>query len=292
MCCGNSITLLLSLSIVGSLLVRAQNPVKIKSTPEGFLIVPVFINGSGPYQFVLDTGTNCTLIRQKLLPKLGIREGKDVPLKVINGMIGTREVSLDKVGVGSVGVAGLQAIALDGSLIEQYAGKAAGVLGEDFLRHFDILLDNRAKELTLDSEGALSSALRGEHVPLILHGAAGKQGTLDRPTIEVRLHRGSNGLRFLIDSGANHGVLVADDHLSFQGNYVSSGSLRTLNGKSHCRLALVKAEIGLQILPPMEIAACEGTARKESDVDGFLPTNLFQRIFLGHLEGYVIVNPQ
>ena len=39
------------------------------------ILVPVMVNGSGPYDFVLDTGTSMTLIDPKLAAQLSITVG-------------------------------------------------------------------------------------------------------------------------------------------------------------------------------------------------------------------------
>lgn len=269
----------------------AQNPVKLKSTPNGFLIVPVSINGSGPYPFVLDTGSNCTLVRESLMTQLGIRHGKDSLLNLINGISIARTAHLDKIIVGNVGVASLEVSALNGSEIEPYAHSAQGVLGEDFLGHFDVLLDNRRKELTLDSEGKLSNILTGQHIPLLLNGVAGNQRTKNRPIIEVRLYHGSGAFRFLVDSGSNQGILLANDSRIFHGGDLTTGTLRTLSNQSRCQFAFIRPEAGMQLLPGLEVAECDDTTRGRSDVDGFLPTNIFDCLFLSHSNGYLLVNP-
>lgn len=268
----------------------AQSPVKLKSTATGFLIVPVSINGSGPYEFILDTGSNCTLVRNSLMTKLGVPQGRESALNLINGRSFARTAHLDKIVVGNVGVASLEVFALNGSEIEVYAHSAEGVLGEDFLRNFDILIDNRNRELTLDSTAKLSSILTGEHIPLLLNGIAGNKLTKNRPIVEVRIYPGSAALRFLVDSGSNYGLLLVGSQM-FRSGEPSSGTLRTLSGQSRCQFAFIRPKAGMQFLPRFQVAECEGSIRGRSDVDGFLPTNIFERLFLSHSNGYVLVNP-
>src|SRR5207249_2248521 len=68
------------------------------------IIVPVKINGKGPYKFVLDTGATFTCIDQKLVDELKLPEWKG-PLGIgivqpIGGSV--KFVSLDTIEVGNV----------------------------------------------------------------------------------------------------------------------------------------------------------------------------------------------
>ena len=57
----------------------AQTIIKLTTPSSGYLIAPVSINGSGPYPFLLDTGSNTTLVRNELLDTLGISSQKSDP---------------------------------------------------------------------------------------------------------------------------------------------------------------------------------------------------------------------
>ena len=41
-----------------------------------------------------------------------------------------------------------------------------GILGEDFLEHFDMLIDNAHSLLCLDDTGAMRAGVKGTHIPL------------------------------------------------------------------------------------------------------------------------------
>ena len=42
-----------------------------------------------------------------------------------------------------------------------------GILGEDFLEHFDMLIDNVHRLLCLDNSAAMRTEVKGPHIPLI-----------------------------------------------------------------------------------------------------------------------------
>src|SRR5215813_6584559 len=48
-------------------------PVPVQTVGGYLMIVPVTINGAGPYQFLLDTGTNTTLVDPSLAAELSLK---------------------------------------------------------------------------------------------------------------------------------------------------------------------------------------------------------------------------
>ncbi len=75
--------------------------VRIKLVNEYLIVVPVTINGLGPYDFVLDTGSNNTMLDQKLADELALPHGKAT---TIIGANGSR--SLSAVYAESLSIAG------------------------------------------------------------------------------------------------------------------------------------------------------------------------------------------
>ena len=69
-------------------------------------------------------------------------------------------------------------------------------------------------------------------------------------------------------------------------------TLRTFIGNSRCRIDLVTLEFGKNTFPDLRLASCEGVTRDKVDVDGTLPTNIFDRLFISHASGYAIANPR
>ena len=180
----------------------AQTVTKLNAIDGGFLIVPVSINESGPYSFILDTGTNRTLIRNDLLETLGISSKRLVPLNMTNGVTYARETVAKSVAVAGLSVNDLEVEGIDSSQFTRMWASVQGVLGEDFLKHFDVLIDNRAKTLTLDYASDLAASLSGDHLPLSFSGRRGNYSTADRLVLDVRLPS-VDTLHFQLDSGTD-----------------------------------------------------------------------------------------
>jgi predicted aspartyl protease len=93
------------------------------------IIVPVSINGSGPYHFLLDTGCAKTMVNQKLADELGLpRVGGD---KTVVGVLSSSTMAI--VHVNSLSIAG--ATVSGGELFSTdhpatVTGKVRGVLAK------------------------------------------------------------------------------------------------------------------------------------------------------------------
>ena len=67
--------------------------------------------------------------------------------------------------VGGLTVLQMSVNTLDSTVLSQDYQRLSGILGESFLKHFDILLDNERKMLVLDRTSRLADSLSGEQLP-------------------------------------------------------------------------------------------------------------------------------
>ena len=269
---------------------HAQAVTQLQTTSHGFLIVPVSINGSGPYSFFFDTGSNRTLVRKELLESLGVASGILVPVHMATGVSYVHQAVASSVAVAGLAVHDLEIEEIDADQLSKFEGSFQGILGEDFLKHFDILIDNHAKTLTLDETSELAHSVTGDRLPLSFSGTRGAQSTTDRLVFDLKLLSSGETAHFLIDSGANHTFFFPPKPLPFHSRSRHAGTLQTFSGSGRCHIDVVPLEIGKDTLPAVGLAFCEGM-RSNTDVDGTLPTNTFKRLFISHSGAYAIANP-
>jgi len=254
------------------------------------LVVPVSINESGPYSFVLDTGSNRTLIRNDLLKTLGISSQRLVPLNMPNGVIYVHETVAKSVAVAGLSVNDLEIEGIDAIQITRMGASIQGILGQDFLKHFDVLIDNRAKTLTLDITSDLAGSLSGEHLPLSFFGRFGNHPSVDRLVLNAKLPS-IGRLFFLLDSGSNSAFFFPSKAVRDLAGGTFRGTLTTPRGNSECRINFVTLEIGKSTFHDQKLASCKDVKRDDVDVDGTLPTGMFDRLFISHAQAYAIANP-
>jgi hypothetical protein len=73
--------------------------VRFRIVKDYLIIVPVTINGSGPYDFVLDTGSNNTMLDQKLADELALPRGDDTTSLGVMGSTTLSSVSANSLSV-------------------------------------------------------------------------------------------------------------------------------------------------------------------------------------------------
>jgi hypothetical protein len=285
-------TILYAVCLAFPTLTFAQTIIKLTTASWGYLIVPVSLNGSGPYPFLLDTGSNSTLVRNELLDTLGISSKKLTPAHVMAGVSYLRPTVVDIVTVADLSINGLEIEGIDADQISRLRVPVQGVLGEDFLKHFDILIDNHAKTLTLDHGFDLAHSLTGDHLPLSFSGMRSGHSTADRLVLGLNLPSSKVTTHLLIDSGTNYAAFFPLKPMPAGGGAMPGATLRTFSGNRRCRVDSVTLTFGTHTFPDMRLVSCEGLTRDKVDVDGMLPTNIFDRLFISHASGYAIANPR
>jgi hypothetical protein len=285
-------TILYAVCLAFPTLTFTQTIIQLTPAGWGYLIVPVSINGSGPYPFLLDTGSNSTLVRNELLDTLGISSKKFTPAHVTAGVSYLRQTVAESVTVAGLSIHGLEIEGIDADQISRLRVPIQGVLGEDFLKHFDILIDNHAKTLTLDHGFDLAHSLTGDHLPLSFSGMRSGHSTADRLVLGLNLPPSEVTTHLLIDSGTNYATFFPLKPMPPGGGAMPSATLRTFIGNSRCRVDFVTLKFGTNTFPDVRLVSCEGLTRDKVDVDGMLPTNIFDRLFISHASGYAIVNPR
>ena len=122
----------------------------LKGPNEAALAVPVYINGRGPINFVLDTGATLTCIdvslaRELRLPELGAMSGVAIGA-MSTGAIQT--VRMDSLRVGNASAYDITACRLDLAPLRAALG-VQGLVGLNFLKQFDVALDFNRRVVTL-----------------------------------------------------------------------------------------------------------------------------------------------
>src|SRR5207244_3929164 len=127
-------------------------PFELAPPNDAAIIVPVKINGHGPYKFVMDTGATFTCIDQKLVDQLKLPEWRG---QFGVGVLMPREgdvklVSIDSLEVGNVKATEMKACAIEFSRLQTGGLDARGLLGLNFLKSFHVNIDFKKHVLHLD----------------------------------------------------------------------------------------------------------------------------------------------
>ena len=116
------------------------------------IIVPVKINGKGPYKFVLDTGATFTCIDTKLVEQLKLPDwkGQFGTAVLTPGEGSVRLVSLDSLEVGEAKATKLQACTIDLQQMQKMGLDVKGLVGLNFLKPYRMSIDFEKRVLKLE----------------------------------------------------------------------------------------------------------------------------------------------
>lgn len=118
------------------------------------LLVPVYVNGAGPFNLVLDTGATFTCVTTAVAEQLQLPEQRGA-VGFGAGVHATARVPIiryDSLRVGNASVSDMAGCVLDLTSLEAIGASVDGLLGLNFLRAFDVQLDFRRNVLTLTAQ--------------------------------------------------------------------------------------------------------------------------------------------
>lgn len=100
--------------------------------------VPVMVNGSGPYRFLLDTGASSSILSATVANRLKIKVGRGHTLLTGGGNIPVT-LRLIRLQVGETELEKLEIVVANFPLMQSL--EVDGILGADYLRRFKVAID-------------------------------------------------------------------------------------------------------------------------------------------------------
>src|SRR5215469_7099492 len=262
------------------------------------IVIPVRINQSGPFDFMVDSGSQVTVIDPSLAAQLDLKPQGKVGLVSVASYAQASATVLNTLEADSKVVEKTPAIVQEIRPIQAADPRIRGVLGESFLAHFDLFVDYQHKLLCLDETSAMRDSVRGEHVPFVLpQHPEDELPFIERLVISVHLSgTGTRPILLQLDSGSDGLILYA-------GKEANSDLLKqaTLQGGD-----VSKAQRAFAILPPQNMRIGTHTLSHvyfvtpvsvqhnvpAMEADGVLPTVLFQRVYFSHSGHFIVFDPK
>jgi predicted aspartyl protease len=249
----------------------------------GGVVIPVQINGRGPYRLVVDTGSSRSAVSRKLAVETGAPVVARTEVVSIGQETSRLVVKLDRVEAGPAARPDILASVIPDEELRALTPGVDGVLGQDFLAAFDYTLDYRKRTLTWEADPALLGSadhrfkLRPEEGRFLVDIPAGE----GRP----------RALRLVPDSGAAVMVLYErDGRLPLP---VGPGrrpvDVTGLSGGRRAVLStLTELRIGALVLrdsPVVVLTGCDDVP----GADGLLPLSLFDRVTFLARDGVIVL---
>src|SRR3974390_1057159 len=122
-------------------------PANVKAVPfrnsqQHKMLLQVSINYYGPYNFLLDTGTQMTVVDQALAAELHVETTGNANVAGMSLQGGTKSAQLDALEVGGHVSTNQGVLVYDMKNLQGAGFAIRGLLGEDFLSRFDVLIDH------------------------------------------------------------------------------------------------------------------------------------------------------
>jgi hypothetical protein len=245
-----------------------------------------------------DTGAQISIVEPSLAEELHLKAQGEINVISVAANATAQLVSLDVVEVGSSVVHQPVAAVQSMAQLQALNPEIRGLLGGNFLAHFDLLLDYGHKFLCLDDTEQLRQSLQGERVPMIQRaGHAGDSSIPEPVLIHARLPEDRTSSTILkLDSGTNAPVLLTKPLESPIGLTASEQRGSVTGGMAQYFVALPVKDVQIaprtwvevKFLAPMNNNVSTGRV----GIDGLLPTSLFKRILISYAAGYVVFNPR
>jgi hypothetical protein len=261
------------------------------------VLVPVMLNGSGPYDFVLDTGQQMTAIDPRLASELGLRLQGSAGVTGAGFSTRASFALPESLQAGDHVLKNLLLLVHPLGQIQVSDPRVRGILGENFLERFDLLIDYAYGIVCLDDTKQLQAKVKGERIALASPPHPEHNLPFTQPMIiPVRVDGiGGGPLRLQLDSGINVPLLF--DAKKLHPAALASAPLRGkgTDGAVHAYAVLPPQDIqvGLHFLHQISFVAptAAGKDIPSTEVDGVLPTVLFQRVFISSADHLAVLEP-
>jgi hypothetical protein len=268
---------------------------------EGYIaIVSVEINHSGPYDFMVDTGTQVTTIEPSLADELKmIQTGKAT---VIGAGFHTDATYAQAGSIRTGTIEIYDALVLVNNLGQIHAmdSHVRGVLGQNFLNRFDLLIDYEHGIVCLDKTQQMRLSVKGEHIEFVPPAHSDSDLPFTQPLIvpvRVAGRPGDHPMLLLLDSGSNAPVFFGDENRFVQTD-LPSAHLHSLGTDGVKR--------AYRVLPPQNIQIGTYVVHRvsfftpptddhdvpQTGIEGILPTGIFRRAFISYDGRYTILEPR
>jgi len=188
------------MTTAASSLKNSKAKFRLAGGAQPLILLPVRVNGRGPFEFILDTGAGTSLLSSELAVQLAVKIIGSKDGRSAGGKVAVSLAKVDSLAVAETKVEDVDVGIVDLSQIGKTVGaQIDGDLGYNFLKHFRVTIDYRECEIRFEDPKRVESFARGAQteVSMRLAGPA-------KPLILVDVHaNGCGPFQFAIDTGTS-----------------------------------------------------------------------------------------
>ena len=237
--------------------------VKVRVVDGRPVVDGVYVNGHGPYRFLVDTATTSNHIEPGLAQAIGLKATFRAELSSAVGTITAPGSDGAEVSLGEARADRQEFLFAGMDVVHQLSRDIQGILGQAFLSRFDYLMDLRGKRLEFGKRDAMGRRAR-------FHNVEG------RPAVATNLGD------LVLDSGVARLILY--------GMEAARGDLLYMKTVAGSQMA----GIANRVLSIEGRSVWRGEAvtildRSEAGVAGLMPASLFRSVYVSNSEGYLVL---
>lgn len=264
--------------------ILAESGIHFRLVHNTLIVVSLLSDQKESIDFVFDTGADTTVIDPSILPRLLFVPLGRIQQTTLSGVQLVPRGLIRSLSVGSMRVDDVPVLVQDLTELRKLDPQIEGIAGQNFIAHFNYLIDYRKHLLRIEQDHEIRDAIDGVHVSI--------EAAENRMFVVADGHAfGRAKLNLLLDSGADSVVLlpVASQALRIPEQEIvlestSSGHVGLKSGLIYdLTVGSMRLRNLLAVLPAVE--------PHEQIGDGILPTVLFQTIYVNNHEGFAVFDP-
>jgi predicted aspartyl protease len=273
--------------------------IRLRFTGRSLIAIPVMLDGTGPYDFVVDTGAQITTIDPQLESELHPKHLGTTHVTGVGSYSRVAYAHLELLEAGAYSMKQPLVLVQDLREIQQTDARIRGILGSNFLEHFDLLIDYEHHILCLDETKDLQQKVKGERIVLTPPPHADKYLPFTLPmSVLIRLSGiTERPLLLELDSGIDVPLLF---------DYGKQLTQMQIMGTSRRGVDSNEVTQAFAVLTPQDMRVGSHSFRQISfvtpvaagtdlpvkpDVDGVLPTSLFRSVFFSYADHFAVLQP-
>jgi len=130
---------------------KTEVPIRLANPAKPLILVNVHINGRGPFEFAIDTGTSTSAITPELATELDLATSEIPPMSGGGDQIRASASTLQSFQLGGAKIDNMAVVVADffNMLSAAIGAKLDGIVGYNFLRNYKVVIDYPGETLTL-----------------------------------------------------------------------------------------------------------------------------------------------
>jgi hypothetical protein len=255
------------------------------------IVLPVMINGHGPFNFLFDSATTTTIIDPQLAKLLELQtSSSNTPLITLAGNRSLPWTKLDSFNLGNIQLNDLPSIIADITEIQNASPNIKGVIGANASTQFNYFIEYDKNTFHTEQIDEIAGQLSGTLIQTMRDAGRSLITVTDPHTQRKSL--------LVLDSAIPEIILFnkSKDTLDFKPLSASNPTkeLGTTNGNTSARPVILKEltisnDLTITKNPAYLVQDPVNDTRPEH---GLLPTRLFRSIYVNNRESIIMLNPR